>query len=92
MVATLSFDDFLATVQAEENFPEERVTARNFLAQYPHWQASATKPWYELEYRGWAVTYSSVGWEYSFNGITCQGDSLVDAKLRHHAKYQAHLA
>ena len=90
MIATLSFDDFLATVQAEENFPSESVAARNFLAQYPHW-VSTDKPWYELEYRGWAITYSQSGWEYHFNGVGGQGDSLADAKLRHHAKYQAHL-
>jgi hypothetical protein len=90
MTTTLSFDDFLATVQAEENFPEKWITSRNFLEKYPHW-AQTSKPWYELQFRGWAITYSQGKWEYSFNGVTGQGDSLTDARDAHHAKYHAHL-
>ena len=87
----MTFEDFIITIATEENFPQDRVTLRNFLVSYPHW-ISTDKPWYELRYRAWAICYSRTGWEYHFNGVTGEGKSLAEAKSDHHVKYQEHLS
>jgi hypothetical protein len=98
----MTFEDFIITIATEENFPQDRVTLRNFIVSYPHW-VSTDKSWYELRYRAWSnygkwvvnwkiLCYSRTGWKCHFDGVTGEGKSLAEAKADHHVKYQKHLS